>query len=647
VGVTSALLATLLLLSLPQPARAEYESSPQLRQGFQAIEAHRYVDARGVAEAVLKRDPNSFEAWYILGVVYVYADPNLPRARYCLLHSRSLVEKRWEIPLPQEGPWRIHDAIIEELIDIAGLMDDRKTELKLIDEHDRLYVPKLTIRTGWALMKLGRFNEARRRMEGLLGSPDPNVETEALNTLGVIADEQGDREGAYKWFNRLITEVSEKGWKKSTVYLDNRAGQELGLLRFEDAEHTLLEAAGMGIGGISNPWLDLSPLYAAEGRLPEAITGLKRMYQWSRAGTAAYREQNWSREGHITAIVLSAAGFTSEAVPIMRQRLGRPDRFGVYSAHPDEGEIELLQTFIEALKSERAQLSEQISYSNVGDSLKLLWQRTRMDAELWWSRRRAAALITDHRRLEWTVTPYGTDSECPEWARSGYREIVGAGPWETEVRRKLSLNTNAVKLTRPYLLAELGESEWARGDYQSALRDLKQAQSTLPKAEALLNSRLDLLIGNASEKLGDHAQAVSRYSRVLQADPRLFRFFDIELPVRVSSAADPASLKAAELIRSSPRLRGGHDFYIAIRGTGKTLQGRLTGQSGTIYSEFEVERQKDPTDTARALAREFHQKAFRAKLDMSQLDIQSLSGSNGQAGSDYKVVQDLLGIQKN
>ncbi|MBV8820468.1 MAG: tetratricopeptide repeat protein, partial [Acidobacteriaceae bacterium] len=531
------------------PAAAEYQSPRLIREGFQAIDNHRYVDARGIAEGFLKHDPNSFEAWYILGMVYVYADPNLPRARYCLLRARSLMEQRYQVPLPEDGPWRIHDGILEELVEVAGLMDDRKTELQLIEEHDRLYVPKLSIRSGWALMKLGRYNEARRRTEALLGNKDPNIETEALNTLGVIADEQGDREGAFQWFNRLTSEVAQKGWRKSSVYLDNRAGQELGLLRFEDAERTLLEAASLGIGGISNPWLDLAPLYAATGRLPEAITGLRRMYDWSRAATASYREQNWSREGHVTSIILVAAGFTGEALPIVRQRLGRPDRFGVYSAHPDEGEIELLQTYAEALKGERERLSEDIACSNLVDSARLLWQRIRLDSELWWARRRAAALITDHRRLEWTATPYGTDSESPEWMRSSFREIVGLGPWETEVKHGLAKNTKAARLMTPYYIAELGEAEWAGGDYRGAVRDLSKAQSTLPKAEVLLRARVDLLLGNAAEKLGQRAQALSSYERVLQSDPRLFRLLDVSLPVTIQAAGDPAAQKAASLLR--------------------------------------------------------------------------------------------------
>jgi tetratricopeptide (TPR) repeat protein len=638
--------ASLALAAIParSPALSSYQTSAEVAAAMRSLDQGQYVRPREVADKILRTDQQSFEAWFLLGSVYLHGDANLPRARYCLTRARELVERRWKPPIPSTGPWRIHDRILDQLISVASLTDQYQWELDLIAEHDRLYDPPQAYLAGWALMKLGRLDEARKRMMTAMSSKSEDAETEALNTLGAIADEQGQREEARKWFTKLTDEVEQRKWTPRPTYLVNRAEEEWSLLRFDQAERSMLTAASLGNeGSSSNPWESLAMLYAGSGRIPEAIAAIRNMHQWARSTDPVLWEQKWNEHEQTTAVVLMAAGYDDAALAIVRRLPDRPDRRGTSSAHTDEGEIELLHLYQEALKARKEHLREEMSFAAPLDWLRMAWERAGIERDLWTTHSRANALIMEHHRLNWAVIPYGSDTNTSEWMRSSFRDIVGAGPWEDEIRRRLEHKGETAALERPYLLSLLGESEWADGNYSAALKDLQTAEAGLPSAESLLRARVSALIGNTGEKLGHPNEARARYRRALDSDSRVFRMLDIELPVSIESSGDPAARAAASMLGHSPRFRSGRGFRVTIGTNKQSIFGRLEAEDGTVFCRVVTPNHGTTADIARTFVRVFHNKAFGAKIDLSQVDIQSLDGSNQQAGSDHRILEELMG----
>ena len=588
---------------LGAPLFAEYKPSPEIAQGLDALRQSQYVKTREIADRVLKSHPDSFEAWYLLGAVYINGDTNLPRARYCLTRARGLIERRWTPPISADGPADFHRWTMSQLVRLAGLSEEREWQVQLIREYGRYYKDGLRHRIGWPLMKLGRFDEARREMLALVDSKDEDVATDAINTLGAIASELDRREESYEWFTRLVNEVERNKWRMGIEFLTNRASAALGLLRFDEAERELLRAARVGKHSAANPWTDLALLYAGSGRLAEAISAVKNMHVWSSGMDPVLWEQKWNQHQQATATVLLAAGYDEAALSILRRILDRPDRLGTTSVHAHEAEIGLLHLYYETLKARRERVREEMSWSSTADWARKGLERLSIEREMWSARSRAAALIMQHRQLAWTMIPFGPNTTSVEWARPSLREVVGTGLWETELKKLMARTGAEADRERPYLLAAMGESKWTRGRNREAIADLKGAEAGLPAEEVLLRARVNAVIGSAYQKLGDSAAATERYRRALDSDPRVFRMLDIAVPVTVVAAGDAESNQAASMLRGSPRFTQGGGFTIRVARSGQNLTARLQAADGTVFSAAAA-----PAKDVPAFAREFHRR---------------------------------------
>jgi tetratricopeptide (TPR) repeat protein len=637
------LAALLFAGALAAPLFADYPS-PAYLGAFEALDKGQYIEVRETAEQAIRRQPDSFEAWYLLGAVYAQGEANLPRAHYCLTHARDLIEKHWSLPIAPDGPWRIHSRIINELIEVASLSDRYQEEVDLIKVHDQFYTPSRARRAGWPLMKLGRTQEAEKRMMSLLHSQDEREVTSALNTLGSIESELGNYEKSYDWFSRLVSDSRARGRDMPAVYLFNLSEAATSLLRFPEAERELLEAADhFDSGDSTNPYENLAFYYASAARLPEAVSALRRMQTWNGNTDPMLAEQMWRESQQTVALVLLAAGLDDAGLGILRRALNQPDRRGTTSSSSALSEIDFLHLYREALKLRRERLREEMSWDTPLEWIQALGERLSLTRAIWSAGSQDAAVIMREGKLNWSTVPYAADTTTPEWLRATFHEVVGEGPWESELRRQLRQNSTLAVLKRPYYLAQLGESEWSRGEYRAALSDLKQAETTLPGEEALLRARLNALIGNACEQTGDMPAALSRYARAFEKDPHVFRALGLPLPAAIVSDADPLSARAASLLRGSPRFHGAKGFRVRVARLGARLTGTLEGPDGVIYCVVASPVRGDAASAARNFAREFHARAFSARLDLSQSDIGSLEGSNQSATADRHSLGEMLG----
>lgn len=645
-----ALLLTLaVLLALPATGQeqTEYAITPEEEAAYALIQSPpQFVKAREAAEEILEKHPDSFVALHVLAFVHEWGEANLPRAYFHASRARAILERRWGLDIPTDGPWRWHARVLRQLVSITRQMDREREALELLALRDRYYDPDLTVEYGWPLMKLGRMAEARAKMAEALQSKDADDRLTALNTWGAIEDEAGNAEESYRIFTRLVEEVRASKLPMEVTYLRNlgEAAEELG--RFDEAERHFREAVRYFDGETySNPWEDLSILYMRQGRYPEALSGVREMHAWAHANPPYLDQQSWADRQSITAALLAEAGFVAEGLDLARRVAHRPDRRGGTSVHRDQseaGQLVLLWT-LAGLEQER--LAEEASWAPAWGVPGLTARRLALAHERWLAGRRAASLAVTANRLGPSLrffAPGGVD--VLPWLTPGLVSLVGAGVAEAEAARLLRRTDAAGVRERPYLLLLVGECQLSRGSLAEARLTLEEALSTLPRSELMLQARAWALLGAAASRQGRLAAAAGAFQQALQRHPGVLRALGLALPVRLSAASDTASRAAARALASSPRFddRGG-GLSLEVGATGSRNRATLLGRDGTVLAEALVPTQADPRATARALCEELHRRAFALPLDLSQTDVTSLQGGTLSGNTLRRQLSDILG----
>jgi len=250
-------------------------------------------------------------------------------------------------------------------------------------------------------------------------------------------------------------------------------------------------------GTYSNPWRLLAMLYVREGRMPEAVTAVRQMQQWTRANRPALEQQSWSERNYLTAAVLLECGYTDEALQILRLARNRPERRGGTSTHMDQSEAGFLLLFRHALKVHRETLAEQNLSLPFLRRPALGFQSISEGLEMWSAGRRAAALIIENDRLRWSVRPAAPDFiDIIEWCRLDLNEILGPGVVGEVTAQLLERNDSAGRREKPHLQLLRGYGELRGGNPNSARRLLTEALTGLATAEVYARAEAEALLGS-------------------------------------------------------------------------------------------------------------------------------------------------------
>jgi tetratricopeptide (TPR) repeat protein len=613
-------------------AQDKYPITPQEKAAYEILQkGDRPILAREAAEAVLRASPNSFVGYYVLGAIYASVEGSLPKAYYYLKKAQRLIESRWGQDVGEEGPWLWHVRSLEELINVTGQMDRYEEQLDLLGQRDRHYTPKFTWRWGWPLMKLGRTDEARKKMQEAIASDDSGTVIAAMNTLGAVEAELDHPEASFQVFQKLMNLATAKQWRQDATVFNNAAEAALALMKFDEAEKLLIASTNhFEYGTYSNPWRLLAMVYVREGRMPEAVTAVREMQQWTRANRPALEQQSWSERNYLTAAVLLECGYTEEALQILRLARNRPDRRGGTSTHIDQSEAGFLILFRHALKVHCETLAEQALNRPFLQRPALWLQSISEGLEMWSAGRRAASLIIDNHRLPWSVRPAAPDFiDILEWCRIDLNEILGSGVVAGETARLLERSDSTGRREKSHLQLLKGYAELLSGNLNVARDLLTEALTGLPGAEVYARAQTEALLGRTLASSGLFQEAAIHYQQAIEKAPGVFRALNLALPCHFTFSADARALKAVELLAASPRLRkSGQGFNVRIHSSGSQLIASLLGPDGTVLSEARVPLGKDPVEDARRLSAEFHRKAFSPKVDLSQTDVASIDGSN-------------------
>jgi hypothetical protein len=501
-------------------------------------------------------------------------------------------------------------------------------------------------RSGWSLMKLGRHQEARQLMQKYLKSKDPDTRRGALNTLGSIEMSLGNYEEAFRWFSILKNELTERDAVNIATLVRNRAEVANVLLQFDVAESdTLLATKYFHPSSYSNPWMSLSLLYVTEGRLAEAVSAISSMHAWDRRSDPTLEQQRWNDGQQATAIVLLATGYPDAALQIVRKIRSKPDRRGTTSGTMEQAEIGLLYLWRETLRMQREALREQMISETWPEWFQSGWERMKVERELWAANSRLNALLVPEQRLPWILRPYAPDSPITEWMRPGLYGAVGGGIVRAELEKLIGRTGKLADRERSYLQAAMGESLIMSGSYEKGLAALTAAKEKLPQEEVLLRARMEALAAHALERSGQLDRAAVAWRNAMERNAGLIRLLDLSIPVTLSSDNSPGANEAVSWLEKSPRFHRGRGFSLAVSTTGRRMYAQLRGRDGAVLAQASTLVLPDIKDTARMLCKEVHRKAFATKIDLSQMDINSLDGSVTSGDSSQIGLKDLFGVK--
>jgi tetratricopeptide (TPR) repeat protein len=651
------ILAVLLAPALAWPqasgpaARDESASragTPEELEAYTLARQDRYVKARELAEAILRRSPQSFAAHYVVGVAHYFGEGNLPRALWYLREARSLFERRHGAEPGAGTPWRWHSDILTDLAELCGDMDLLAEKLEALDAHDRVYTPPLVAEHAWPLMKLGRYAEARAVVRAALATGRSRQRKVALTALCAIESEAGKRAESYQACRQAAEEV--RGQRAEGAAEFSNAGEAaLGMLRLDEAERDFLEASRRPPTMYGNPYAKLVELYLREGRVAEAVKGMKDVHAHRRRKPAYLDQLSQAETDALASLLLLAVGRAAEALPLTRRALERPDRRGGISSHREQAAAAAAILDRMARREVVERLAEERATHGPWQALGRLWAEARLRVEAWSSGRRAAVLMADRRRLLATLRPsFSGGADVPVWVNGELVAILGPGVVAAAVREARAEETLAA--AGPYLDAVEAEAALVGGQPRAALALADRALAGLPPADVLLAGRVAAVAAAAARALGDAPRELAYLDQALQKDPTVVRRLGLALPVAIRDDGSAGASRAAALLRRSPRFRPGTGGMALQVGAGSAC---LHSRGGTVLqcARLQPRAGEDAAALARRLVDEVHARVFAPRIDLTQTDVRSLDGSTGVGdarSSDRarSVLEDLRGTRR-
>lgn len=629
----------LLIFLFPRPAAAQADLivTDDEFMAFQRYQLEQYVSARELGEEIIRDHPTSIVGHAVLGMVMRYGEGNLPRSLYHLRHARQLLETQFGTnPTGQEARvW--HVRILEENTFTCGEMELFEEELEIWDDYDRIYDPDRPGERIWPTMMLRRFDEAREWARQAIESGDRWAYRQAMNGMCAIENEAGNRAESYRW----CTTHANEFWNMpgyGSVYFCNAGESARGMLRLDESERYYLEATRRDVEWYANPWMDLAGIYLRAGRMAQAAQAVRAMHAYALRRPPHTQQQDQSERNRTVAALLIVVGRPEDALTLTELAVTYPDRRGGQSRSPeaDLATNALLnrRALLDAAEVVLERSSTGSAWERISGGVEAAWLRTRAFR----SSRRVVALLQDPELLIGLLEAEGHFAMgTPPWLTSDLVEVVGPGPVSAAIA--LARERNDLPALSAYFDAYGAVAADARGDMEAAVALARSASEGLPEHEALLRAQARLILARAARDGGDMDGAAAVFMEVLQADPTLIRRRGERLPLRVESADDELSRRAAELIGRSPRIDRDSDSPILLQvrsdGGGSLCQLCLvTTNGGDAGCHDEVLEQGVELEVrARACAAVFHERVLAPRADPSVFDPSSLDSANRGGGT--------------
>ncbi len=616
-----------------------------------ALDKDKLVEARELAQKLLKDDPESLAGNFVLGAVFHYAESNLPRALFYVRKARKLMEKRYGLrPRDSTGRYWFLRVISEEIY-VTASMDKREEQLAALRRRDEVFDPRPSDQI-WPLIKLERWDAALKMIDRGLAHEDIDQQFRAMNGLCALEFERRRREASYESCVKMTErfKYNEVGWS-------NTGESAMMVFKHAEAERYYLKATELPNNSYGSPWRSVAMIYLQEGRLSEALGALKKAQQQRQGREAHTHQQDQASMDSAVTTLLLALGHSDDAVRMGRRVYERPDRAGGTSASERQIQISGALLFWGALQMRIATMEEEAAAQPFTTRVLPDVDRRSLEVEAWTVQRRAVRLMAFRPELLEIIRPYLTGIVNIEvWLQGSLVSILGPG-----VTRQL-LDEARVAEKHPeaegYFLAIEAEAALMAGDEDEALALTKAAMKKLPRAEVLARARVAAVGGEAARREGDKKLRDRYWNQALEDFPAAFRLLDLAIPVKVEHNNTELSQDIADALLRSPRLvseDGG--LSLRIEDTGGRVKMCLYRQFDALHGCAEAVRQKKvaakgeatPEDTQMTdeelvveASRSFHDMIMSPKLDLTQADIRSLDGSpsTGRARRDMDSLLD-------
>ena len=308
--------------------------SPAELEAWGYVRANKLIKARETAEAVIRENPNSYVGHFVLGFTHHYAEANFPRALFHLNDALRLFEQRHGATPAPGHPWRWHARLLRELASVHGDLEHYEERLAYISMYNELYDPDVIAEQAWALMKLGRYNDARTTARAAIEGDDEREVEVALNALCAIEFEAGNDGASYTACRAALEHARNTPGDPNAVDLTNFAEAARSAFRLDEAERVLLEATRAPPAWYGNPWLELGELYTRAGRFPEAKDALGKVPPYRNRRPAHVRDADLNESRRALSSFYLVVGRPEEALRITEKALVMPDRRAHNSRDP-------------------------------------------------------------------------------------------------------------------------------------------------------------------------------------------------------------------------------------------------------------------------------------------------------------------------
>jgi len=622
-----------------QSAPPAFKGTPLEDEAYKLLKDNKLLAARTKAEAVLEKNPDSILGNFVLGNVLRDAEGDLARAMFRLGRARKLFEELYGSSPPQSSPWPLHRDMLYTIQALAGEMEEYDYQLQILDFHDALYDPHLVAEHAWPLLRLGRFDEARKVARTASASSEQLEASLGRNALCAIEGEARQRK-AYFEACLASLEHAKKTAVKGTipvVHEYNAALSAYAVGRLDEVERLAKEGALSRPISIANPWRILTRVYTDGGRPAEAVAAAKQMQSWRAHQAASLRDQDRAETDAVLSSLLLVAGEAEAAERLIERAIERPDRRGLVSSKPDQalGAHALLRRSIASTRAE--QLAERASWSGTAGrpraSAKILAARLAS----WPDDERLVSILGHRERLDSTFRMFlsGGLEPVPTWLVGDLIDVIGPGVASVTLKRARAEEKDFPALA-PYFDGLEAEVALKRGDHGKAIELARKAIGALPKAEAILAARIAAVGFEAARRSGDRQATLALLEQALQKDAGVMRRLGLAIPARVSGSGDASVERAVVLLGRSPRLREADwGFTVKVQKDGAGLKICLGTPNGTTLTcaqsapreAKDKEPRETPEDWAARAVEGFHHEAFAMRVGMTTRDLDSLDGS--------------------
>lgn len=623
----------------PQPGAPG--SAAELR-AFGFVTANELVRAREAAEAILREDPDSYIAHFVLGRAHHYAEANFPMALFHENEALRLFEARHGAePVPNGSwPWQWHARLLREISATHGDLENYEERLGYIERYNEYYQPKIVAERAWPLMKMRRFDAARTAANEGIQSGDPFQMEVGLNALCAVEFEAGDDQASYAACRAALEYARSTGGAHS-VDLTNFAEASRSLFKLDEAERILVEATEAPSAWYGNPWLELGELYTRGARFPEALGALQEVPAYVAARPPHVRDSDRNERRRALAAFFVVVGEAEAALEITEKARVAPDRRGHNSRDPeqDRAVVAMLDRRARRLVAERRM--EAVSGSSWLERISAGADAAGHRFEGWISGRAALRSLADDDRLVGSFR-IGMSSAAivPPWLVGELVEVLGPGVVEGAVQR--AEESDPREAAGAYYAAFRAEAAYHRGDEERTIELVERATQGLGEGDALLRARIEALRADAMRSLHGTAVAMPAFEAAVQRDPGVFRRLEIRLPARFEVAAGEVPEAIQDALLDSPRFdEDPEGFVVRVRGDATSGEACLMGASQTVLdcAQASPATSDSPDELAVKVLNEFHQIVFAPRIDLSQGDIHSLDGSTRTTRDPLEALQ--------